>query len=146
MRQKVQHAIIIGAVAAVIFLAYYGLRVFTPLHYAPTELFAERLVAIASMQEEHGELTPREAALTYLYFGTDYATNAPQRITIKERRINDRLIRIDIYDPSVRDDSVHQKIDRIYLKRDGSRIWKPFKHEWSHKGRGRFGWTTKPTI
>lgn len=131
----------------VLFLPIAGfvvLKLTVPLSYAEAELRPPAVEYVKDLQET-GKMNPGECAAGYLYFKTDYQGNTPDRIRVSEKKLSDNLVRITLHDPSCRDDSTHSSIHRIFVERNEDRIWIPVKHEWSHTGRGRFGWTTEPT-
>lgn len=120
------------------------LKIAVPLNYAEAELRPDALQHLEQLQET-ARLSVLEAAQAYKYFGTDYEASMPARIHVSEVTLDTDVVRVRFHDPRVQDDSVFETCDRIYLRRDPEGRWQPFKHEWSHKGRGRLGWTTKPT-
>lgn len=120
------------------------IRLTIPFSYADVPLRLDSLQHVAKLQEE-SSLTPEAVAAKYLFFRTDYQDEVPERFEITSCELSDRNVRVRIYDPSCRDDSVHSSIDRIYLRRTKLGAWEPYKVDFSHTGRGHFGWTTKPT-
>ena len=120
------------------------IKLIIPLSYAQIALRPDALRHVAELQVA-SSMTPEAVAVKYLFFRTDYQNEVPERIEISSSGLNDRNVRVRIYDPSCRDDSVHSSIDRIYLRRTKLGAWEPYKVDFSHTGRGHFGWTTKPT-
>jgi hypothetical protein len=132
---------------AIAFLVTAGLillKLTIPLSYANAELNSPAVDFVTELQKS-GAIDPEECAARYTYFNTDYHTETPNRIRIVTKRLSEDRVRVTLHDPSCRCDSRHSSIDRIYLERNSDRIWIPIRHEWSHTGRGRFGWTTEPT-
>lgn len=132
------------ALAVIIAAGLIVLKLTVPLSYADAELSAPAVDFVAGLQRSGG-IDPTECAARYVYFNTDYHTKTPDRVRIVTKRLSENQVRVSLHDPSCRDDSVRSSIDRIYLERNGDGIWIPQRHEWSHTGRGRFGWTTEPT-
>jgi hypothetical protein len=120
------------------------LKFTVPLVYAKAKLSSPAVDFVTGLQKS-GALDPKECAARYVYFKTDYHTETPDRIRIVTKCLSGNQVRVSLHDPSCRDDSIHSSIDRIYLERNDDGIWIPTGHEWSHTGRGRFGWTTEPT-
>ncbi len=121
-----------------------SIKLAIPLGYKETSLHPIAIAHVKGLQA-HGEVDPMECAARYLYFMTDYDSETPDRIRVSQKRLSDERVRITLHDPSCHDDSVSESIRRIYLERDQEGDWVPVRHEWSHKGRGRIGWTTRPT-
>ncbi|MCP5541845.1 MAG: hypothetical protein H7A52_17010 [Akkermansiaceae bacterium] len=130
--------------AALVIGGFIALKLTIPFSYAEAELRAPAIEYVKELQR-NGKIAPGECAARYLYFQTDYHTQNPDRIRIAEKEIAENQVRITLHDPSCRDDSIHSSITRIYLETSNEGIWIPVRHEWSHTGRGRFGWTTEPT-
>ena len=130
--------------AALVIGGFIALKLTIPFSYAEAELRAPAIEYVKELQR-NGKIAPGECAARYLYFQTDYHTQTPDRIRIAEKEIAENQVRITLHDPSCRDDSIHSSISRIYLETSNEGIWIPVRHEWSHTGRGRFGWTTEPT-
>ncbi len=141
MKRSLLIAVTLIVLAAAGFLI---LKITIPFQYAEAELRPDVLQYLEHLQEQN-HLSPAEAAQLYKYHGTDYEGTLPPRIQITEAIVEADVVRVSFYDPSARDDSIFQTRSRIYMRRNSEGHWLPFKHEWSHKGRGRFGWTTKPT-
>lgn len=120
------------------------LKLTMPLSYAVAKLRMSAVEYVKELQKT-GEIDPKECAARYLYFQTDYHSKTPDRIRITDKELTESQVRITLYDPSCKDDSTYSSINRIYLERNADGDWIPTRHEWSHTGRGRFGWTTKPT-
>ena len=120
------------------------LKLTIPFSYAEAELRAPAIEYVKELQVT-AKIDPKECAARYLYFRTDYHTKTPDRIRVAEKEISENQVRITLHDPSCRDDSIRSSIDRIYLERSSEDLWVPVRHEWSHTGRGRFGWTTELT-
>lgn len=114
------------------------------LSYAEAELRPAAIAFITQLQAS-GEIDPKDCAARYLYFNTDYHRETPSRIRITLNELSEDRVRVTLQDPSCRDDSVHSSIDRVFLHRSDAGIWVPYRHDWSHTGRGTFGWTTAPT-
>jgi hypothetical protein len=115
-----------------------------PFAYANAALNSPAVDYVIGLQRVGG-IDPSECAARYLYFNTNYQSETPQRIRISVKKLSETQVRITLVDPSCRDDSVDSSVDRIHLQRSSDGIWIPILHEWSHTGRGRFGWTTEPT-
>lgn len=141
MRRKLAFGLIVVALIVSVSIA---IKLTIPLSYAEAELRLPAIEYVKQLQGR-GEIDPKECAARYLYFQTDYHSKTPDRIRIQEKTLSENQVRITLHDPSCRDDSTHSSIDRIYLERSQDGIWIPTRREWSHAGRGRFGWTTKPT-
>ncbi len=131
-------------VAATGFLALIVAKMTIPLSYADAPIRQDAVSFIVSLQER-GEHDPKELATRYLYFGTDYHEDQPDRIEVSATELNRDEVRVQIFDPSCEDDSVSSSIHRVYLRRMDSGSWMPVRVNWSHRGRGRFAWTTQPT-
>ena len=141
MKRRFRTFLILAGIAAI---ALSGAKLFVPFGYAERPLYPEA-VAFVSQLQAGGEQDPELIAEGYLFYGTDYQFEVPDRIEVTSSRIGDDTIRVRIYDPSCMDDSIYSSIERVYLRKESSGQWMPTRVEWSHKGRGRFGWTTKPT-
>ncbi len=115
-----------------------------PRSYALAPLNERSMNHIASLQEG-ASLTARDCAAAYLFFHTDYEKKIPARIEISSKTQTDGAVRVNFRDDGVEDDSTSNSIDRIYLRQDMRGHWVVERHEWSHKGRGHWGWTTEPT-
>jgi hypothetical protein len=133
--------IIVLAIAIPALAAFVVMQV--PLTYASTAMRPEALQFVATLQT-NGPMSPEGCAARYVFFHTDYDNKIPAWIRISSTSLGDGSVRVRIYDPNCQDDSIYASIERIYLRKENG-FWKPFKHEWSHTGRGRFGWTTLPT-
>jgi hypothetical protein len=125
-------------------LALIVAKLTIPLSYADAPIRQEAVSYIASLQGR-GERDPKVIATRYLYFGSDYQEAQPDRIEVSATELNRDEVRVRIFDPSCEDDSVSSSIHRVYLRRMGSGSWMPVRVDWSHRGRGGFGWTTQPT-
>lgn len=141
MRRKLTWA---SAATFLLVAGFVVIKLSVPLSYAEADLRSPAVEFVKGLQEP-GEIDPRECAARYLYFNTDYHSETPDRILITKKMLSKDGVRITLHDPSCRDDSIHSSISRIYLERSDDGIWIPVRHEWSHTGRGRFGWTTEPT-
>ena len=119
-------------------------KLIVPFGYAERPIYSDAVAFVSRLQAD-GERDPEVIAVRYLFYGTDHQSKVPERIRLSSRRISSDTIRVRIYDPSCGDDSVYSSIDRVYLRHEISGGWTPTRVEWSHKGRGRFGWTTEPT-
>lgn len=115
-----------------------------PRSYALAPLNEQSMNRLASLQEG-GPLTARDCAAAYLFFRTDYEKKIPARIEVSSKTQTDGAVRVSFRDDCVADDSISNTIDRIYLRQDMRGHWVVERHEWSHKGRGHWGWTTEPT-
>lgn len=120
------------------------LKLTVPFSYAEGKLWIQAIEYVKDLQRA-SKMDPKDCAVRYFYYQSDYSSERPEKIQITEKEISENQVRITLYDPSCQDDSTYASIDRIYLERNGDGIWIPIRHEWSHMGRGRFGWTTKPT-
>ncbi len=129
--------VILGAAVVCVFTV--------PFTYAERPIWQDRVDYVVSLQQARPAMGPAEVATAYCFYRTDYQDSLPARIRVTEKRLVAEVSRVTIYDPACRDDSVYSTRNRIYLRLDGLGCWQPFKAEWSHKGRGRIGWTTKPT-
>ena len=121
-----------------------ALKLTVPFAYAEASLRSPALEFVVELQKM-SDVDPEECAERYLYYDTDYQSEIPARIEITTKQLPESRVRVSIYDPSCRDDSVHSSIDRIYLHRTDQGVWIPYRHEWSQTGRGQFGWKTEPT-
>ncbi len=141
MKRKITWALILAFLLAVGFVI---LKLSVPFSYAQADLNPPALAFVTELQNADA-IDPQKCATRYLFFHTDYHTETPERIKIRMKTISENVVRVTLYDPSCRDDSIHSSIDRIYLQRMDGNKWIPVRHEWSHTGRGKFGWTTQPT-
>ena len=141
MKHKLRWVIVLAILLSVGLIA---LKLTVPFAYAKAELNSQAIDFVIGLQRA-GDINPSECAARYLYFTTDYHRETPKRIRVSVKNLSDTQVRIALFDPSCQDDSVHSSVDRILLQRNGEGIWVPILHEWSHTGRGRFGWTTEPT-
>ena len=141
MKHKQRWAIVLAILLSV---ALIVLKLTVPFAYAKAALKSPAVEYVIELQRA-GDIAPSECAARYLYFNTDYHIDTPKRIRVSVKEQSDNQVRIALFDPSCQDDSVHSLVDRIHLQRNGEGIWIPILHEWSHTGRGRFGWTTEPT-
>ncbi|MEA5421087.1 hypothetical protein VB712_17820 [Spirulina sp. CCNP1310] len=139
---------ITGIVIGLVLCAGVGvvaLKLTIPWQYRETELRSSALSHLAHLQTQT-PLSPVAAAQAYAYFGTDYQDELPPRIRITTKSLGKDEMRVEFYDPNAQDDSIWEKRTRIFLRQNAVGHWVPYHSEWSHKGRGRFGWTTEPTI
>ncbi len=141
MRRKLTWGLIL---VFVLIGGFIVLKLTMPFSYAEAELRTSAVEYVKELQRT-GKMDAKECAARYLYFQTDYHSKTPDRIRITERELSENQVRITLYDPSCQDDSTYSSISRIYLECNVYGAWIPTRHEWSHTGRGRFGWTTKPT-
>lgn len=140
--------------ASLLGLARLALEVSIPSSFAPEELRPDALRHVAALQSSRA-LTAQECAERYLDFGTDLQ-DVPTRGDASTRVVSARVasteelragvVRVTIHNPDAQDDSIYETVDRIYLTRTDKQHWTPIRHEWSHRGRGRIGWTTQPTV
>ncbi|MEK7949995.1 hypothetical protein [Luteolibacter soli] len=115
-----------------------------PFHYADRLINRDAASHLLSLQAK-GEQSPEVLATRYVFFRTDYQESVPTRIQVSSKKVAADTIRVRVYDPHCEDDSTDSSIERVYLQKDQSQRWIPVRVEWSHRGRGRFGWTTEPT-
>ena len=141
MRRKL---ILLFAAAFLLLVGFVVLKLTVPFSYAQAELRQPALEFVSGLQDGD-TISPVECAARYLYFNSDYHAETPSRIEIMTKELTGDRVRVRLYDPSCHDDSIHSSIHRIYLERSHNKNWIPYRHEWSHTGRGRFGWTTQPT-
>jgi hypothetical protein len=141
MKHKIKWVLILAFILAVGFVI---LKITVPFSYAQADLNPPILAFVTELQND-GAIDPKECATRYLFFHTDYHTETPERIKIRMKTVSENEVRVTLYDPSCRDDSIHSSIDRIYLQRKDGKKWIPVRHECAHTGRGKFGWTTEPT-
>ena len=141
MKHKLRWTIVLAILLSVGLIV---LKLTVPFSYAKAALNSPAVEYVIELQRA-GDIAPSECAARYLYFNTDYHREPPKRIRVSVKELSDNQVRIALFDPSCQDDSVHSSVDRIHLQRNGEGIWIPILHEWSHTGRGRFGWTTEPT-
>lgn len=142
MKRKITVILLIaitGIIGAIV------LKVTVPLSYAERFVDQESVDFVTGIQKNL-TLTAEQAAMKYYVYRTDYQSEIPSRIRVNSAKFGTDQMRVTITDPSCRDDSVYSTIDRVYLRRDATNRWIPIKVESCHKGRGRFGWTTKPTL
>ena len=125
-------------------IGFTMLKLTVPFSYAEAELRSSAIEFVAVLQER-GEKDPKECAARYLYFNTDYHSETSSRVRVSMKELSGNRVRVTLYDPSCRDDSVLSSIHRVYLHRSDAGIWVPNRHEWSHTRRGKFGWATDPT-
>lgn len=125
-------------------LALVFAKLTIPFHYAEIPLDPEAVSHVISLQAKGGQ-TPDRVATHYLFFRGDYHDAPPKWIEVTSKQIDENTVRVKVFDPRCEDDSISHSIQRVYLRRDESQRWTPVRQEWSHKGRGKFGWTTEPT-
>jgi hypothetical protein len=131
-------------VVTIVVVALLVAKLTIPLSYADVPIRQEAVSYIVLLQER-GERDPKVIATRYFYFGSDYQKAQPDRIEVSAKDLKRNEVRVRIFDPSCDDDSVSSSIHRVYLRRMDSGFWMPVRVDWSHRGRGRFGWTTQPT-
>ena len=141
MKRRMIALLLVAGTAALVLVAA---KLSFPLSYADAPIRQEAASYIAWLQEG-GERDPKVIATRYLYFGGDYQEALPGRIEVSAREVDPDTVRVRVFDPSCEDDSIHSSIHRVYLHRQDSGRWIPVRVDWSHRGRGRFGWTTEPT-
>ncbi len=129
------------------FVAVAGvmIKLTIPLSFKEVPIRVEALEHVDQLQltKPRG---PDEVALAYHFFGTDYQSQKyPDWIEASSTRVDDETVRVTIYDPRCQDDSIHRSIDRYFMQKDQDGMWLPIKADFSHTGRGKFGWTTEPT-
>jgi len=124
-------------------LALFAAKLTIPFNYAETPVDPGALSHVIALQAK-GEQSPEKVAMNFLFFHGDYH-GAPEWIQVSSMKIDENTLRVKVYNPRCEDDSIARSIQRVYLRRDESQRWIPVRQEWSHKGRGRFGWTTEPT-
>ena len=132
-------AVVVTGVAAFIYA-----KLTIPFHYAERPIDSNAVAHVISLQAK-GEQDPEKIAAHYLYFHGDYHYAQPKWIQVTSKTVGENTVRVKIFNPRCEDDSVSSSIHRVYLRQDQSQHWVPVRQEWSHKGRGRFGWTTEPT-
>lgn len=120
------------------------LKLSVPFSYAEAELRWPAVEFVKGLQKSDA-VSPEECAARYLYYQSDYHLETPERIRVSKKELSESSVRITLHDPSCHDDSIRSSINRVHFEKDAAGMWIPVRHEWSHKGRGRFGWTTKPT-
>jgi len=135
-------------IIAIVMIAILGailVKLTVPLSYREYPVYKEAVDFVTELQKK-SVLTAEQVAIRYDFYHTDYEnTEMPKRIQIKSKPLNDGTVRVTIFDPCCEDDSIFSSIERIYMRKDTMGRWQPTKVEFSHKGRGRFGWTTRPT-
>lgn len=131
-------------VVTIVVVALLVAKLTIPLSYADVPIRQEAVSYIVLLQER-GERDPKVIATRYFYFGSDYQKAQPDRIEVSAKDLKRNEVRVRIFDPSCDDDSVSSSIHRVYLRRMDSGFWMPVRVDWSHRGRGGFGWTTQPT-
>ncbi len=141
MKRRIQTCLLFAVLGV---LALVVVKMTIPLGYADAPIHPEALSYVDSLQDR-GLQDPKAIATRYLYFKTDYQDARPGRIEVSSTELDPETVRVRIYDPSCEDDSITSSIHRVYLRRQDSGRWIPVRVEWSHQGRGRFGWTTEPT-
>ncbi|HEY1121506.1 MAG TPA: hypothetical protein VGE67_07885, partial [Haloferula sp.] len=115
-----------------------------PFHYTERPIDSDAVAHVISLQAK-GEQDPEKIAARYLYFHGDYHDAPPKWVQVTSKTVDENTVRVKIFNPRCEDDSVSASIYRVYLRRGEFQRWVPVRQEWSHKGRGRFGWTTEPT-
>lgn len=131
---------------SIIILGFFALKYVMPLSYAEEPINKEALDYVLQLQQGD-EQNPTEVAKSYYSFGkSDLQEGFPAHIQTIGETLDDGTVQMTILDPHCRDDSISKTIDRIYLIKNKDGLWEPIKHDWAHKGRGFFGWTTKLTI
>ncbi|MEI8343064.1 MAG: hypothetical protein WCH43_16195 [Verrucomicrobiota bacterium] len=133
------------AIAIVVVIGAIMVKLTIPLTYAETPVYKEAADYVAGLQKKSA-LSAEQAATQYSLYRSDYQTEIPKRIKVTSKALDRDTVRITIFDPSCEDDSISSSIHRIYMRKDGTGKWRPIKSEFSQKGRGRFGWTTSPTL
>lgn len=87
---------------------------------------------------------PADSALEYLHWKLDVSerpNKAKLQITIEA--VKNALV-VTIIDDQLQDDSVYVMCDQLTMHQEGLG-WVPIRHQSAWQGRGRVGWTTKPT-
>ena len=133
------------AIATLAIIGAITVNLTIPLSYAERPVYKEAADFVAELQKKSA-LSAEQAATRYFFYHTDYEKVIPKRIKVTSKPLNDSTVRVTVPDPSCEDDSVSSSIDRVYMRKDETGGWRPIKLEFSQKGRGRFGWTTKPTL
>jgi hypothetical protein len=89
--------------------------------------------------------SPSEIAFEYLYWWPelDSPNRAKIRITVSYRSPDEVIV--TVIDNDCQDDSTWRTCDRLTLRRQQG-LWLPVRHQAAWQGRGRIGWTTKPTL
>lgn len=127
---------------ACLFCLFVKLKI--PLSYATAPIRSDAIAFTRELQTK-SILDPAECAVQYLFYQTDYHSKPPAWIEVSSNAMPNGEIRVRVHNPKCQDDSVTEHIDRLYMHMDENQQWIPIKHEWSHTGRGKFGWTTEPT-
>ena len=143
MKKRKFTAILLIAITVII--GALALKLTVPLSYADRPVYQESADFVAGFQK-NSALTAEQAAMKYFFYHTDYESEVPTRIKVSSTSLGAEQIRVTIFDPSCHDDSISSSIDRVYMRRNAMNEWIPIKVDSCHKGRGRFGWTTSPTL
>ncbi|RYD73751.1 MAG: hypothetical protein EOP84_21060 [Verrucomicrobiaceae bacterium] len=130
--------LVVGALAVV------AAKLTIPFSYSEAQVDSVAVSHVIALQAK-GEQDPEKVATHFLFFHGDYHGAPPDWIQVSSKEIDENTLRVKVYNPRCEDDSISRSIQRVYLRRDESQRWIPVRQEWSHKGRGRFGWTTEPT-
>jgi len=89
--------------------------------------------------------SPSDSAFEYLYWWPqiDQQDRSKLAITISHRSTDEAIV--TVIDRDCRSDSTYVTCDRLTMRRERD-AWIPVRHQTAWQGRGRFGWTTKPTL
>lgn len=130
--------------AILVVAAFVYIKETFPLYYAEAPIRNDSQAFILGLQDELA-LGASECAQRYLYYKTDWHDASPGWVKIKADEKQDDLVCVRIHNPNVLCDSERARVDEVFLEIDSSNKWVVRKHLWAHKGRGHFGYTTKPT-
>ena len=141
-KKKIILLIILIAIIVSLFVKY-----FVPICYKERNIDLKMVESLTLLQQAN-RMELIDCAKYCYYYPNEFEeseTTWLKRINVTIKMIEPDYAKIKIYDPQCDDDSVMSMIDIFYFKHEDN-LWIPVKHEWIHRGRGRFGWTTKPTI
>lgn len=143
---KTKKVTLIGTVC-VLLLAAGVFQFFSdgPDHFIEREISAPSVqkLRLAAARGDSWALSPASAAVEYLEAGESERSEAQDLHVSVSSHTGETAVVIVIVD--ARDDSVYRIYNRLTLRRE-SGAWIPVQHQTAWQGRGRIGWTTKPTM
>jgi hypothetical protein len=127
------------AISFVVILALH-MAWFAWIHFrSEPVLFVERTVAPGNVRSAR---TATETALAYIDYDSD--PRARQRLRVSVRQNRDTVV-VTMIEYGCQDDSLGVMCDRLTMIGSDAR-WQIVRHQQAWQGRGRIGWTTRPTL
>jgi hypothetical protein len=143
--KKLAFLLLAALLMGVCFYAYFFAG---PFRFVDQPLWDESLQHLRSGASSGASWTrsPADAADEYLHWWCD-PSDRPERVKLDisvSYRSPDEAV-VSVINRYCKDDSVSVMCDRLTLRHERG-AWSPLRHQAAWQGRGRFGWTTQPTL